>query len=321
MSKGSSMGRSAIFGLGVLFLASCGDNVTDVAPITPPSAPDLSSELSTPLIEIFDCVRESGGTLVAAHRGGPKPGFPENTLEAMREGYRDGVRVFEVDVATSEDGVLFLMHDNTLGRTTTSRARVAESTWESISSLSTKDNNGRVTRITPPKLSDVLVWARQTGAIVELDKKPTTSWRNVLSVVRAAEAENNVILITYDDDQAEQVQSLAPEIMLTAGVRGSRDMGALEARGVDPDYVIGWTGTRRPDEAAWRRLREIGIEPAFGTLGRPGDRLDDTYFADGDLSEYLDLAENGVVLLATDKPAEVVDVLSERGDAALSCIN
>ncbi len=52
-----------------------------------------------------------------AHRGAGKLA-PENTLAAFRLGARYGWRMFECDVKLSRDGVLFLLHDATLERTT-----------------------------------------------------------------------------------------------------------------------------------------------------------------------------------------------------------
>ena len=52
-----------------------------------------------------------------AHRGAGKLA-PENTLAAFRLGASLGYRMFECDVKLSADGVPFLMHDATLGRTT-----------------------------------------------------------------------------------------------------------------------------------------------------------------------------------------------------------
>lgn len=60
----------------------------------------------------------------AAHRGAGKIA-PENTLAAMRVGAGFGYRMFEFDVKLSGDGTLILMHDATLDRTTTGRARVS----------------------------------------------------------------------------------------------------------------------------------------------------------------------------------------------------
>ncbi|MHA2251631.1 MAG: glycerophosphodiester phosphodiesterase family protein [Candidatus Kariarchaeaceae archaeon] len=55
--------------------------------------------------------------LVIAHRGG---GFyaPENTIEAMQLSVDEGLTCVEIDVQVSYDGVIFLLHDDTLKRTT-----------------------------------------------------------------------------------------------------------------------------------------------------------------------------------------------------------
>jgi glycerophosphoryl diester phosphodiesterase len=52
-----------------------------------------------------------------AHRGAGKLA-PENTLAAFRLGASHGYRMFECDVKLSSDGVPFLLHDDTLTRTT-----------------------------------------------------------------------------------------------------------------------------------------------------------------------------------------------------------
>jgi len=51
-----------------------------------------------------------------AHRGAGRLA-PENTLAAFRLGTRHGYRMFECDAKLSSDGVLFLLHDATLERT------------------------------------------------------------------------------------------------------------------------------------------------------------------------------------------------------------
>lgn len=271
------------------------------------------------LPDFFDCVREEGGTLVASHRAGPAPGFPENALETLRHATRAGIVVHEIDVAESRDGMLFLMHDDSLGRTTTGGGPVSDTDWDRISGLKLKDNQGRVTEFSPPKLSDVLLWAKQSGTIVELDKKRTTSYRNIISHIRAAGAETNVILITYNDQQAIEVAGLAPDLMMTASVDSRDHQTQLEAAGVDMRNVIAWTGIRYPNDRAWAALGRRGIESAFGTLGRSGERLDDEYIADGDLSEFQDLADGGLTLLATDEAYRVAEFLDADEKALKAC--
>ena len=272
-----------------------------------------------PLPAYFDCVRENRGLLIAAHRGGPAPGYPENTLETLQHGFSEGIRVFEVDIAESRDGVMLLMHDNRLNRTTTGDGYVADTDWAELAALRMVDDEGQRTDFHPPKLTDVLLWAKQSGAVLELDRKPTTSFRNIATAVRAAGAGDNVLLISYSDDEAAEIAAADPGLMMTAGAKGSRDIGRLEERGVDRTRLVAWTGTNSPDYAAWARNIQEGVEPAFGTLGRKGERLDDQYWADGDASEYQDLVDNGLVLLATDEPYRVAAALKSDDLAREKC--
>lgn len=279
---------------------------------TPPGA-------ALPLPDYFDCLRERGGVAIAAHRGGPAPGYPENAIETMQYNFDRGVRIFEIDIAETRDGVLVLMHDDRLNRTTTGRGHVSDTSWADMSGLRLVDNDGRRTDYSPPKLTDALLWARNTGAILELDRKKTTSFRNIAAAVRAAGAEQNVIFISYTDEEAAQIAAIDPDYMLTASARGSRDIEALEALGIDRTRLIAWTGTDRADAAAWGRNAREGVESAFGTLGRAGERLDDIYMADGDGSEYEDLANMGLVLLATDRPLEAAAAMTADDTGIEAC--
>lgn len=310
--------------LSTLVLA-CSQNVspTDV------SAPKEPSEIKTAntttpgkafdLPALFDCLRTEKGVAIAAHRGGPYPGYPENAIETFQHGYDKGVRVFEIDIAESRDGVLFLMHDRTLTRTTTGEGFVADVDWQTIKDLRLVDNDGNLTDFRPPTLRDALDWAVKTGAILELDKKPTTSFRNIIAKVREAGAENNILMISYNDTQAGEIAGIAPDLMMTASAFGSRDIEKLKTLGVKTENLIAWTGTSDPDYAAWDRVLKEGVEPAFGTLGRSGERLDDLYLADGDGSEFRDLEANGLVLIATDVPLQVADIISGDDTARAKC--
>lgn len=58
-----------------------------------------------------------GEVLVIAHRGF-RGIAPENTLAAARKGHEAGAGWWELDVAASSDGVLVVLHDDNLARTT-----------------------------------------------------------------------------------------------------------------------------------------------------------------------------------------------------------
>mgnify|MGYP006267256017 CR=1 FL=1 len=286
-------------------------------PATEPGGADPAPRPALP--DWFDCLRREEALVIAAHRGGPAPGYPENALETLQRGAEAGLYLFEVDVAESADGVQFLMHDDTLSRTTTGSGRVADTQWAQIEDLRLVDRDGEVTEFTPPRLADLLDWAVAQNVVIELDAKRSASYETMVETVRAAGASDHVILISYTEGQARALNGHAPEMMLTADALNGADIEALAVAGIDRDRLIAWTGNESPAPQTWAALRAEGVEPAFGTLGRPGDRLDDAWRADGDLSEYAGLAEDGVVLLATDAPLDVAAALRADDRAFAAC--
>lgn len=318
------MKRLLVTVLAGVALAGCTDVASTPEAEAPAAVPEAAASepppaALPPLPELFDCLRENGGVVVATHRGSAGPGYPENALETLKERFSQGIRVFELDVATSRDGVMFLHHDDRFGRTADGEGYVSDTDWADIAKIRLKDSEGELTGFYPPKLTDVLLWAKQNGAVVQLDRKKTSGFRNMIEAARAAGAEGNTIMISYSDEEAGAIAKLDPTLMMTASARGDRDLGRLEALGVDRTRVIGWTGTREPDPPAFERLIKEGVEPAFGTLGRKGERLDDQYWEDGDGSEYQRLVDDGVVLISTDEAVRVAEWLDADDTGWAAC--
>lgn len=268
----------------------------------------------------FDCLRTQGLGIAAAHRGGPDRGLPENALETLEAGYRQGVRLFEVDVATGADGVLFLMHDDTLERTSTGVGPVGRMTAAGLPALRLKDPAGAVTGFAAPLLAQALAWAVTNGAILELDIKTTTRFETVVDAVRAASAERHVVFITYDAPAARRLMRLAPGMMISAPFKDLDPLPTLAERGFEPDRLLAWTGLKPLARRDYRRLANFGLEPILGTLGRRGERLDDSYLADGDPSDYVEAVTQGVVVLASDKPNLVARTLKDAGRGPDRCL-
>ena len=279
---------------------------------TPATTPDI-----TRLQDRMDCIREAGA-LVAAHRGGPRRGYPENALETIQESFERGTIVFEIDVNRSKDGIHFLLHDVELDRTTSATGVAREKDWSELQDV-TLTAYGAPTDYTIPSLEDVLDWTVANNAILEIDKKRSAEFAPIIADVRRAGAEQHVILITYTKAQAEEVAKLAPEMMMTASVNSLDDLARLENLGVKRENLIAWSGTETPNPTLWRALSEQGVEIAFGTLGRRGERLDEIYWADRDGSEYDDLVANDVDLIATDYSDKVTRHLRADDDARRKC--
>ena len=74
-------------------------------------------------------IMQSYRPLVIAHRGF-RGIAPENTLLAAQKGFDIGADMWELDVAASSDGILVVLHDNTLTRTTDAKTRFpSRSPW------------------------------------------------------------------------------------------------------------------------------------------------------------------------------------------------
>lgn len=72
---------------------------------------------------------------LSAHRGSA-PGFPENTLATFRAVLQRPIRYIEIDVRTTKDGQLIILHDGQLDRTTTGLGPVANRTLAEVKQLS-----------------------------------------------------------------------------------------------------------------------------------------------------------------------------------------
>uniref|UniRef100_UPI002174D903 glycerophosphodiester phosphodiesterase family protein n=1 Tax=Azohydromonas sediminis TaxID=2259674 RepID=UPI002174D903 len=107
-----------------------------------------------------------------AHRGAGTLA-PENTLAALREGWRRGFRAFECDAKLSADGVPFLLHDDTLERTTDGRGPAEALNWAELSRL---DAGGWLAPAwagePPAALQAVAAFVRANGCALNIELKP-----------------------------------------------------------------------------------------------------------------------------------------------------
>ncbi|MDO5615667.1 MAG: glycerophosphodiester phosphodiesterase family protein [Cruoricaptor ignavus] len=106
--------------------------------------------------------------MVVAHRGDWR-NAPENSVWAIKLAMEMGVDMVEIDLARSKDGVIFLMHDKTVNRTTNGKGKTEDFTWEELQQLYLRDGSGQVTQMKIPSLEDILKLTK--GKIyINLDK-------------------------------------------------------------------------------------------------------------------------------------------------------
>lgn len=280
------------------------------------SAPGWKIAPPGDLNAFFDCVDNAGAGLISAHRAGPFPGFPENGLETMIATMSAIPAIMEIDVAASADGVLFLMHDDTLDRTTTGRGVATEKNWSQIAALKLRDADGRATAFSPPRLSDILDWA-DGRTIVQIDFKRSARYEDVIEEVYRQGAEARVILIAYSMASAQKLHRLAPDMMLSLSVENELELNRAIAAGIPATRLMGFTGTQSPRPRLFAALDARDVEGIFGTLGRR-DSIDLEIAASGNEARYAEIVSAGADIIATDRPRQAYQALSAAGQSDIS---
>ena len=108
-----------------------------------------------------------------AHRGAGKLA-PENTLAAFRLGAQHGYRMAECDAKLSADGVVFLLHDSTLERTTSSHGTAGDLPWSALAQLDAGGWHSRAYAGEPiPTLQNLARWCLANRCLLDIEIKPT----------------------------------------------------------------------------------------------------------------------------------------------------
>lgn len=107
--------------------------------------------------------------MVAAHRGDWR-NAPENSLRAFKNAAAMGVDVVELDLAKTKDGVIIIMHDQTIDRTTNGKGDPNGFTYDEIQKFGLRNGLGRVTANKIPTLKEVMLALKGKKVMVNLDK-------------------------------------------------------------------------------------------------------------------------------------------------------
>lgn len=264
------------------------------------------------LSAMLDCFEAAGKTLISAHRGGPSAGLPENGIETMDAIMAGVPAIMEVDVAQSTDGVLYLMHDRTVDRTTTGTGATTDLAWDAIKDLNLVDAAGWVTPYKVPTFEAALDWAKGK-TVLQVDFKRTASFEDTVALIKAKGMADQVILIAYSQGQALKLHELAPEMLISYSINQPGDLAAIVEAGVPANRIVAFTGTRTARPDLYADLDGQDVEVIFGTLGRPDRSIDGVIARFGTPERYAELSEGGVDVLATDRGREAAAALAEAG--------
>ena len=154
-----------------------------------------------------------------AHRGAGKLA-PENTLAAFKLGAREGYRMFECDVKLSSDGVPFLLHDDTLDRTTNGQGAAGLITWQKLQKLDAGSWHSMPYKGEPiPSLDTIAAYCISNGFDLNIEIKPTTGTDELTGKVVAQhtarlwqEAGRKPLLTSFKPNALQAAVDVAPDL-------------------------------------------------------------------------------------------------------------
>ncbi|MES2154524.1 MAG: glycerophosphodiester phosphodiesterase family protein [bacterium] len=193
-----------------------------------------------------------------AHRGlsGEKP---ENTLAAFGAAVAAGFPAVELDLRTTKDGQLVILHDASLERTTDGRGRVETLVLREVQDFDA--GGGPV-----PRLEDLVTMLRSWDGLYNLELKSTSAAKPTVDVVRQQRLGARVQISSMDPKALAEVHHLAPEIargLICLGPPDDGDVATAQDTGctwinVDHDFIDA------PGEvAAWQKA---GLRVAAWTV-------------------------------------------------------
>lgn len=155
---------------------------------------------------------------IVAHRGGGSLA-PENTLAAIDKGAEFGHKMIEFDAKLSLDGEIFLLHDDTLDRTSNGWGVAGELSWEKLIMLDAGSWFGRpFANERLPLLEQVAARCRGYDMMANIEIKPTTglaqeTGRAVALAARALwQGMTPPLLSSFEYDALVAAKEAAPEL-------------------------------------------------------------------------------------------------------------
>ena len=229
---------------------------------------------------------------VIAHRGEHRA-HPENTLPAFQAAIDAGADFFELDVRTTSDGRLVLMHDRTVDRTTNGTGVVREMTFDQIRALDAGAKfSPQFAGTKAPSFEEALALAH--GKIgVYVDSKDIAPADLVAALAKADML--NQVVIYGGAGFLKNVQALIPSLKVMPEADSAATLekllAALRLRVAAFD-----AGDFTNDTIAV--AKEAGIDIYVDRLG-----------AADNASAWRDAVDRGASGIQTDRPAELVEYL------------
>jgi len=253
--------------------------------------------------------------MVIAHQGGE--GLrPSNTMLAFANAVALGVDVLEMDVHSTSDGTLVLIHDDTVDRTTDGSGRVQEFTLAELQQLdageywtpddgATYPYRGQGARI--PTLEEIVTAFPQMKFNIEIKQIEPSIAAPLCDLLRDHGLTERALIASFHPTAMNEFRAACPEVATSMVEDEIRPFFILNTIFLGALYRPPGTAFQVPEYSGNLHV----LTPRF-VRGAHGNNvavhpwtIDDP----ADMARFLDMGVDGII---TDRPDIMIEVLEER---------
>lgn len=243
------------------------------------------------------------GTLVAGHRCGFYSLFPENSIEMVKHvlhSTHDTPVVFEFDVRRSKDGTMYIMHDETIDRTTDGTGYIKELPDSVIDAVRLKSINGNLKLNTMLTLSAWLDSLQSKDCFFMFDVKDC-NLKELMRLIQEKNIESKSLLLFFAQDRLVEFEGEKSTIAFSYLVENETSWRTLKNAGQSSKIKFAYITKNTPFELiAEMKSSGIRILSDVSELQRNNGNLYPGKF----YQQFV--AEKMLDIVVTDFPIEVV---------------
>ncbi len=234
---------------------------------------------------------------IYAHRG-YSGNYPENTMLAFEKAVEVGVFGIELDVQLSKDGVPFIIHDETLERTTNGVGFVKDHTAAELLELSINSIYNKERSLKIPTFEEYLDYIKDKNVVTNIELKTSVFYypgieKAVIELVQKYDLCDMVNYSSFNHETLQRVKEIDKNCKTGfLVVSNIIDVECYLSR--NDAYSLNAVYTYYLDKSNVARLHDKGIKAFAWTVNS--------------LEEMSVLAENGVDVVITNYP----ELLSEK---------
>ena len=250
--------------------------------------------------------------IVFAHQGGNQTA-PGNTIFAFEKAAALGVDILEMDAHITKDGVLVIIHDEDVDRTTNGSGLVEKMTLTKIKELDAgywwTDDNGKTypyrgQGITIPTLEEVFETFPDFPVNIEIKETEGSIAQPLCKTIREYDMQDKTLIASFHDDRMSEFRKVCPEIATAAGKNETTEFVLL-------NYAF-LGGLYSPEEFAFQVPESnsgiLVVRPGFirGAHGRNLQIHVWTPNTHEEIQKFIDMGVDGIM---TDRPDILMELL------------